>query len=79
MNAPAQITKLGMQPDAARMQGAKIDKKRFGWLLSPGLPVIGMGILAGYHFGPKATKKTLCFGWTIITTRGYSNLRCLSR
>ena len=47
MNAPAQITKLGMQPDAARMQGAKIDKKRFGWLLSPGLPVIGMGISAG--------------------------------
>jgi len=66
MNAPAQITKLGMQPDAARMQGAKIDKKRFGWLLSPGLPVIGMGILAGYHFGPKATKKLFALGGPLL-------------
>ena len=66
MNAPAQITKLGMQPDAARMQGAKIDKKRFGWLLSAGLPVIGMGILAGYHFGPKATKKLFALGGPLL-------------
>lgn len=66
MNAPAQITKLGLQPDAVQMQGAKIDKKRFGWLLSPGLPVIGMGILAGYHFGPKATKKLFALGGPLL-------------
>src|SRR5690606_22934463 len=41
-------------------------KKRFGWLLSPGLPVIGMGILAGYHFGPKATKKVFAMGGLLL-------------
>lgn len=66
MNAPAQITKLGLQPDAVQMQGAKIDKKRFGWLLSPGLPVIGMGILAGYHFGLKAMKKLFALGGPLL-------------
>ena len=52
MNASVKMTNASVVVKNA----AGIDKKRFGWLLSPGLPVIGMGILAGYHFGPKPTK-----------------------
>ncbi len=58
MNAPAKLNQEQMQ----QFNGASIDKKRYGWLLSPGLPVIGMGILAGYHFGPKMTKKVFAMG-----------------
>ncbi|ANF81823.1 alkane 1-monooxygenase [Acinetobacter sp. NCu2D-2] len=65
MNAPAQIQKFDQQLDTTK-NAAKIDKKRFGWLLSPGLPVIGMGILAGYHFGPKKTKKIFALGGPLL-------------
>ncbi|MFV5524917.1 alkane 1-monooxygenase [Acinetobacter variabilis] len=66
MNAPAQISKAQFTQDASALKGLQLDKKRFGWLLSPGLPVIGMGILAGYHFGPKATKKVFAMGGPLL-------------
>ena len=66
MNAPAQIQKAQFTQEASALKGVKLDKKRFGWLLSPGLPVIGMGILAGYHFGPKATKKVFALGGPLL-------------
>jgi len=62
MNAPAKLNQEQMQ----QFNGASIDKKRYGWLLSPGLPVIGMGILAGYHFGPKMTKKVFAMGGPLL-------------
>lgn len=66
MNAPAQIQKAQFTQEAYAPKGVKLDKKRFGWLLSPGLPVIGMGILAGYHFGPKATQKIFAMGGPLL-------------
>ncbi|WP_216936540.1 MULTISPECIES: alkane 1-monooxygenase [unclassified Acinetobacter] len=66
MNAPVQIQKAQFTQEASAPKGVKLDKKRFGWLLSPGLPVIGMGILAGYHFGPKATKKVFAMGGPLL-------------
>ena len=52
MNAPVNLNQTTTQtlPIAS---GLALDKKRYWWLLSPGLPVIGMGILAGYQFGLK--------------------------
>ncbi len=46
--------------------GRTLDAKRYWWLLSPGLPVIGMGILAGYHFGPKLTRKVFASGGPLL-------------
>ncbi|ATO20403.1 alkane 1-monooxygenase [Acinetobacter sp. LoGeW2-3] len=66
MNAPAKISNIRLEQDAQLLKGRQLDKKRFGWLLSPGLPVIGMGILAGYHFGPKATKKVFAMGGPLL-------------
>lgn len=66
MNAPAKITNIHLEQDAQLLKGRQLDKKRFGWLLSPGLPAIGMGILAGYHFGPKATKKVFALGGPLL-------------
>ncbi|GAA5556122.1 alkane 1-monooxygenase [Acinetobacter schindleri] len=66
MNAPAKITNIHLEQGAQLLKGRQLDKKRFGWLLSPGLPVIGMGILAGYHFGPKATKKVFALGGPLL-------------
>lgn len=66
MNAPAQIRNAQFTQDALALKGKQLDKKRFGWLLSPALPVIGMGILSGYHFGPKATKKVFALGGPLL-------------
>jgi alkane 1-monooxygenase len=61
MNAPAQ---LSLQDATAHAK--KIDKKRRWWLLSPGLPMIGVGILAGYQFGPKRTRKLFALSGPIV-------------
>lgn len=64
MNAP-----LKLQPDQMEVESLKglaLDKKRYWWLLSPGLPLIGMGFLVGYHFGPKKTKKLFALGGPIL-------------
>ncbi|KGT46494.1 MULTISPECIES: alkane 1-monooxygenase [Acinetobacter] len=66
MNAPAKIRNIFNEQEAQPLTGRHLDKKRFGWLLSPGLPVIGIGILAGYHFGPKATKKVFAMGGPLL-------------
>lgn len=58
MNTPV---KLSPEQRDRHVFGHQIDKKRYGWLLSPALPAIGIGILAGYHFGPKLTK-SICTG-----------------
>ena len=65
MNAPVNLNQTTIQtlPIAS---GLALDKKRYWWLLSPGLPVIGMGILAGYQFGPKATKKIFALGGPLL-------------
>ena len=65
MNAPVNLNQTTIQtlPTAT---GLALDKKRYWWLLSPGLPVIGMGILAGYQFGPKATKKIFALGGPLL-------------
>src|SRR5690606_13457775 len=43
--------------EASALKGGRLDKKRFGGLLSAGLPLIGIASLAGYHFCPRATQK----------------------
>lgn len=43
-----------------------IDKKCFGWLLSFGFFVIGMGILVGYYFGLKFIKKIFVLGGLLL-------------
>ena len=66
MNAITKMMQSGQEQGVQVLKGRQLDKKRFGWLLSPSLPVIGMGILAGYHFGPKATKKAFALGGPIL-------------
>ena len=64
MNAPINLNQTTTQTLPAT--GLALDKKRYWWLLSPGLPVIGMGILAGYQFGPKLTKKIFALGGPLL-------------
>lgn len=66
MNAVTKIIKSESDAPMKPLKGMQLDKKRFGWLLSPGLPVIGLGILAGYHFGPQATKKVFAMGGPLL-------------
>ena len=65
MNAPVNLNQTTIQTLPAA-SGLALDKKRYWWLLSPGLPVIGMGILAGYQFGPKLTKKIFALGGPLL-------------
>lgn len=65
MNAPVNLNQTTIQT-LTTASGLALDKKRYWWLLSPGLPVIGMGILAGYQFGPKATKKIFALGGPLL-------------
>ncbi len=64
MNAPLQM----MLPTQASVKktGMALDKKRYLWLISPSLPVIGLGILAGYQFAPKPVKKIFALGGPIL-------------
>lgn len=64
MNAP-----LKLQQDPyiqSQLSGLALDKKRYWWLLSPALPLIGMGFIAGYQFGPKVTKKLFALGGPLL-------------
>ena len=61
MNAPVNLNPSDRQALQVAT-GLALDKKRYWWLLSPGLPVIGMGILAGYYFGPKSSKTVFALG-----------------
>ena len=55
MNATAKI----QLDQPLKFVGSKLDldKKRYLWMISPALPVIGIAALLGYQFGPKKFKK----------------------
>ena len=61
MNAPVTLDATNIVAETR-----KIDKKRAWWMLSPALPMIGMGIMAGYHLGPKSTRKLFALGGPIV-------------
>ncbi len=41
-------------------------EKRYLWAISPALPAIGIGILAGYQFAPRPLKKIFALGGPIV-------------
>ncbi|OTG65077.1 alkane 1-monooxygenase [Acinetobacter silvestris] len=65
MNAPVNLTEHQIQ-DSVQKSGMALDKKRYLWMISPALPVIGIGILAGYQFSPKPLKKFFALGGPIV-------------
>ena len=64
MNAPLKLEQH--QSNATALKGLSLDKKRYLWLISPALPVIGLGILAGYHFAPKPLKFVFALGGPLV-------------
>lgn len=64
MNAPLKIQDV--QTLEQKPSGLVLDKKRYLWMISPALPVIGLGILAGYHFGPRPLKKVFALGGPLV-------------
>lgn len=64
MNAPLKLEQH--QSNATALKGLSLDKKRYLWLISPALPVIGLGILAGYHFAPKPLKIVFALGGPLV-------------
>ena len=66
MNAPVSLDPSIAPIVALPEDTIGLDKKRLGWLLGPALPAIGLGILAGYHYGPKATKKVFALGGPLL-------------
>ncbi len=65
MNAPVQITEQQLN-NAVAKSGLALDKKRYLWAISPSLPVIGIGILAGYQFAPRPLKKVFAIGGPLV-------------
>ena len=65
MNAPIQFNESQLQ-ELKIKKGVLLDKKRYMWLISPALPVIGIGILAGYQFAPKPLKKVFALGGPLV-------------
>ena len=65
MNAPVQLTEQQLQ-ELKPKSGLALDKKRYLWMISPSLPVIGLGILAGYHVAPKPLKKVFALGGPLV-------------
>lgn len=66
MNAVSKLLQQHRPVEKSSQHSDVLDKKRFGWLLAPSLPVIGLGILSGYHFGPQATKKLFALGGPLL-------------
>ena len=64
MNAPLKLEQH--QSNATALKGLSLDKKRYLWLISPALPVIGLGILSGYHFAPKPLKIVFALGGPLV-------------
>ncbi|MCU4412570.1 alkane 1-monooxygenase [Acinetobacter sp. WU_MDCI_Axc73] len=64
MNAPLKVQEelVTMASKSKR----ELDRKRYFWLLGPALPVIGLGILAGYQFSPRPIKKFFAMGGPIV-------------
>lgn len=53
MNAQAQL----MTADLSSTSALSLDRKRYLWMISPALPMIGIMALAGYQFAPRPLKK----------------------
>lgn len=65
MNAPVKLVEQ-QKHESSIKSGLKLDKKRYLWMISPALPVIGLGILVGYQFSPKPIKKLFALGGPIV-------------
>lgn len=65
MNATVKLTESELMNTPVKT-GLALDKKRYLWAISPALPVIGMGILAGYQFAPRPLKKAFSLGGPIL-------------
>ena len=65
MNATVKLTESELMNTPVKT-GLALDKKRYLWAISPALPVIGMGILAGYQFAPQPLKKAFALGGPIL-------------
>ena len=65
MNAPVSFNEQQLQ-EVSSKSVLQLDKKRYLWAISPALPVIGIGILAGYQFAPKPLKKVFALGGPIV-------------
>ena len=65
MNAPVKMPEQ-QSGEPIKKSGLALDKKRYLWAISPSLPVIGIGILAGYQFAPKPLKKVFALGGPIV-------------
>ena len=64
MNAPVKVQEeLVAMAAKSKLQ---LDRKRYLWMLGPALPVIGIGILAGYQFSPRPLKKIFALGGPIV-------------
>lgn len=62
MNAQAKLTTL----DQSMMSPLQLDKKRYLWMISPALPMIGIMALAGYQFAPRPFKKAFALTGPIL-------------
>ena len=65
MNASVKIPEQQVSEIVVK-SGFALDKKRYLWAISPSLPVIGIGILAGYQFAPRPLKKVFALGGPIV-------------
>ncbi|MPW44670.1 alkane 1-monooxygenase [Acinetobacter guerrae] len=64
MNAPVKV-----QEELVAMvskSNLELDRKRYLWMISPALPVIGIGILGCYQFSPRPFKKIFALGGPIV-------------
>ena len=66
MNAPVHLAEQHFIEQQQSKKGLALDKKRYLWAISPALPAIGIGILAGYQFAPKPFKKIFAMGGPIV-------------
>lgn len=62
MNAQTQLMTLNQSVTSP----LQLDKKRYLWMISPALPVIGILALVGYQFAPRPFKKTLALTGPIL-------------
>ncbi|TCM68406.1 alkane 1-monooxygenase [Acinetobacter calcoaceticus] len=63
MNATVHMTPPLQAPAES---GLALDKKRYLWMISPALPVIGIAALAGYQFSPRPIKKVFALAGPIL-------------
>ena len=66
MNAPVKVDPSLEDAIQATKSMREIDRKRYLWMISPALPVLGIGILAGYQFSPRPIKKIFALGGPLL-------------